>query len=137
MVIGGGGIYMPLWSSASFSLWPLKGVHLCVEFKMAGLPINARLQLIMAELQEQQELEGLLFMMLVLRRRDLKRRRHWVKPWIQRRAFYGDYENLIMVELEIEARGDFVGYLRMPPATFNELVDRLSTRLTKTTTSFA
>ena len=35
MVIGGGGgIYMPLWGSASFSLWPLKGVHLCVEFKM-------------------------------------------------------------------------------------------------------
>ena len=101
---------------------------------MAGLPINARLQLIMAELQEQQELEGLLFMMLVLRRRDLKRRRHWVKPWIQRRAFYGDYENL-MVELEREARGDFVGYLRMPPAMFHELVDRLSPRLTKTTTT--
>ena len=33
-----GGIYMPLWGSASFSLWPLKDVHLCVEFKMAGLP---------------------------------------------------------------------------------------------------
>ena len=25
-LLGGGGIYMPLWGSASFSLWPLKGV---------------------------------------------------------------------------------------------------------------
>ena len=37
-----------------------------------------------------------------------------------------------MVELERESRGDFVGFMRMPPAMFHDLVYRLSPRFTKT-----
>ena len=41
-----------------------------------------------------------------------------------------------MMELETESRGDFVGYLRMEPAMFHELVQRLTPRLTKQTTNY-
>ena len=57
------------------------------------------------------------------------------KPWIARRRQFGYFENL-MVELETESRGDFVGYLRMEPAMFHELVQRLTPRLTKQATNY-
>ena len=64
------------------------------------------------------------------RRRRRRRRQYWVRPWITRRVQFGQYENL-MVELEREAQGDFLNYMRMEPAMFHELVQRLTPRLTK------
>ena len=64
------------------------------------------------------------------RRRARRRRRWWVRPWIERRVMQGQYENL-MAELERESEGDFKAFLRMEPAMFHELVQRLSPRLTK------
>ena len=46
----------------------------------------------------------------VLRRR--RRGQYWLKPLIARRPQFRDFEN-VMVKLETESRGDFVGYLRM------------------------
>ena len=68
----------------------------------------------------------------VLRRR--RRRQYCLKPWIARRPQYGDFEKL-MVELETESRGEFVGYLRIEPAMCHELVQRPTPRLTKQTTT--
>ena len=68
----------------------------------------------------------------VLSRR--RRRQYWLKPWIARRPQFGDFENLI-VALETERRGDFVGYLMMEPAMFHELVQRLTPRLIKQATN--
>lgn len=72
------------------------------------------------------------FMAVVLYRRirQRRRRRYWIRPWIARRPQFGDFENL-MAELERESQGDFVAYLRMEPAMFHELVQRLTPRLTK------
>ncbi|KAJ8050714.1 hypothetical protein HOLleu_04021 [Holothuria leucospilota] len=81
-------------------------------------------------LEHQQELEAALFLLLVRRRREVARRRYWVKPWIQRRSFFDDYENL-MVELQRKAGADFIGFPRMHPEMFHQLVDRLTPRLTK------
>lgn len=77
------------------------------------------------------------FMAVVLYRRirQRRRRRYWIRPWIARRPQFGDFENL-MAELERESQGDFVAYLRMEPAMFHELVQRLTPRLTKQDTNW-
>ena len=86
-------------------------------------------------LEDQDDLEAALFLLLVRRRRELNRRQHWVKPWIESRQLFGQYEN-VMIELASESRGHFVGFLRMPPEMFERLLDRLTPRLTKVTTNF-
>ena len=59
-----------------------------------------------------------------------RRRTVWVKPWLQRRVIYGQYETL-MQELMREAHGDFKTYMRMTPGMFMELLERISPRIIK------
>lgn len=93
---------------------------------MALLPIPPQqLQLMM--LAQQEEDAVALIALLHGRRRP---RRYWVRPWISRRLEYGQYHTL-MVELEREHHGDFTNYLRMDPAMFHELLQRLTPRLQK------
>jgi len=54
----------------------------------------------------------------------------WVKPWLQRRTLYGQYDTLMM-ELMRESQGDFRNYMRMTPKVFQELLDHVSPRITK------
>jgi hypothetical protein len=68
-------------------------------------------------------------------RRERRARRYWVRPFISRRLFQGQYENL-MGELMRESRDDFKGFMRMEPAMFQELHARLTPRLTKATTNW-
>ena len=71
------------------------------------------------------------------RRRQRRRRRErtmWVRPWLSRRAEYGAYTNL-MKELELEDPKAFRNYLRMEPAMFKELMDRVAPRLAKQSTN--
>ena len=70
-----------------------------------------------------------------MQERRRRRRQYWVKPWIQRRELFGTFEQL-MVELEREFHGDFKGYLRMEPAMFHELVDRMTPRIEKRKTNY-
>jgi len=58
-----------------------------------------------------------------------------VRPWIQRRPFYGVYEKLT-IELRREDPSSFHNFLRMTPAMFDELLDRLTPRLTKQDTFY-
>ena len=95
-----------------------------------------QLQIAGLALQLEDEDDAAALAALVLQRRLRRRQREfWVKPWISRRPQLGDYENL-MAELERESRGDFVAYLRMEPAMFHELVQRLTPRLTKKNTKW-
>ena len=59
------------------------------------------------------------------RRKRSRQRSCWVRPWIARRPFLGEYHTL-MGELEREAKGDFKAYLRVDPTLFHELVLRLT-----------
>lgn len=59
--------------------------------------------------------------------------RVWVRPWITRREAFGWYDTL-MVELEQEDPKSFVNMLRLEPALFHELVDRLTPRVEKMST---
>lgn len=70
---------------------------------------------------------------LLLRRQQRQgrsKRRWWVKPWIERRILFGQYETL-MREIERECQGDFLNYLRMPPVMFYELLQRITPRIQK------
>ena len=75
------------------------------------------------------------FIALLRRRRRRQARRFWVRPWVARRELFGHYATL-MAELERESHGDFKTFLRMEPAMFHEMLDRLTPRLTKLDTNF-
>lgn len=59
-----------------------------------------------------------------------RRRRWWVRDWILRRPLFGQYETL-MRELENEHASDFKSYLRVDPALWQELLDRVGPRITR------
>ena len=65
-----------------------------------------------------------------LGRRHPRRRRWWIKPWLEERPSQGDYYNL-MQKLMQHCKGDFKSYLRMEPEMFHELVDRVGPRVAK------
>ncbi|XP_053372723.1 uncharacterized protein LOC123561515 [Mercenaria mercenaria] len=77
-----------------------------------------RLNIAVAALVAEEEIEA----------RQRRQRRWWVKPWIQRRPLYGQYETL-MQELRLEHHGDFKAYLRMEPDMFQELCARVGPRI--------
>ena len=61
---------------------------------------------------------------------ERRRRTVWVKLWLLRRHTLGHYDTL-MQELMREAKGDFKAFLRIEPAMFRELLDRLTPRISK------
>lgn len=85
---------------------------------------QARLQhnMILAALLDEAERER--------QRAPRRRRRWWVRDWILRRPLFGQYETL-MRELENEHASDFKSYLRVEPALWHELLDRVGPRITK------
>jgi hypothetical protein len=100
---------------------------------MALAPLPPRptlIELQEEELEEEQHFELLAALYVYRRRLDRRPRRFWVRPWIERRCFFGQYDTLMM-ELEREHHGDFLNYLRMEPAMFHELLEKLSPRISK------
>ena len=69
------------------------------------------------------------------RRRGRQARNVWVRDWISRRPEQGLYDRL-MVELRNEDPRSFQNFMRMPPAMFDEIVQRLTPRITKATTNW-
>ena len=74
------------------------------------------------------------------RRQQSKRKRTvvrniWVRDWISKRPELGLYDRL-MVELRNEDPRAFQNFMRMPPAMFDEIVERLTPALTKKTTNW-
>ena len=79
-----------------------------------------------------------LHQMLARRRRRRRRqqiRAVWTRNWITRRPQQGLYDRL-MVELRNEDPRSFQNFMRMPPDMFDELVQRLTPRITKKTTNW-
>lgn len=71
------------------------------------------------------------------RRRQRRKRRRcmWSKNWLGpvRRRQFGLYDQL-MVELRREDQKAFANFLRMPPAMFDEILNRVYPRIVKQTT---
>ncbi|XP_070212554.1 uncharacterized protein [Littorina saxatilis] len=67
----------------------------------------------------------------LMRRRRRRPPAFWVRPWLtaQRRLMYGHF-HCLMRELRIEDTASFFNFMRMEPQMFDELVDRLSPRIT-------
>ena len=68
-------------------------------------------------------------------RRIRKRRRWWVKQWVQRREIHGYYHTL-MQELELEDRGAFINFTRMTPEMFHYVLGRLEPYIQKQDTNW-
>lgn len=99
---------------------------------------DQRVHMIAALIQQQNHNLFRLYQLLDRRRRRRRRRRPravWVRGWIVRRKEFGLYDQL-MVELRNEDPRAFHHFMRMPPAMFDELVERLRPRLTKPSTNF-
>ena len=92
------------------------------------LALNLEIQLYQA--QEQHDLILMTLIRQRQRERERRIRRWWVKPWIMRRRLFGQYYTLFL-ELERESRGDYIGYIRMNPNMFAELLLRVAPRITK------
>ena len=81
------------------------------------------------------------FRQLALIQKLMRRRRRppviWVRPWLSapRRLIYGHY-HCLMRELRIEDTASFFNFMRMDPQMFDELVERLSPRITRQDTNW-
>jgi len=58
----------------------------------------------------------------------------WVRDWIARRPQLGLYDRL-MVELRNEDPRVFQNFMRVPPAMYDDIVQRLTPALTKETST--
>ena len=68
-----------------------------------------------------------------LNRRALRpgrNRRYWGKPWISRREQLGQYDTL-MRELREEDPEAFINYMRLPMELYDEVLARITPRITK------
>ena len=69
-------------------------------------------------------------------RRNRNPKRFWVQPWLsaRRRLELGHYPRL-MRELRMEDTTSFFNYLRMQPAMFEEILNRVGPRIQKKDTN--
>nr|XP_054774507.1 putative nuclease HARBI1 [Lytechinus pictus] len=88
------------------------------------------LQLQLRRLRERHSIQLVALIRARQRVYNRRERRWWVRPWIERRVVFGQYDTL-MAELKNECQGDFVNYMRMEPAMFYELLQRISPRIKK------
>lgn len=70
-------------------------------------------------------------------RRMPRERRCWVRPWLDvgRRLPFGQFHRL-MPELRHEDPASFINYIRIQPQMFDELVQRITPRVTKRDTNY-
>ena len=77
--------------------------------------LRHRMNIVVVALAAEEELQAV---------RQRRPRRYWVRPWIQRRSLYGQYETL-MAELRRESPEDFKAYLRVDCQLFREMYERV------------
>lgn len=97
--------------------------------------VGARNLVLLLLLFQQSNLQFELVRELQIRKRR-KRPRFWVRPWLaaSRRLTHGHYHRL-MRELRLEDTASFINFMRMEPQMFDELVARVSTRITRQDTN--
>lgn len=95
---------------------PIIILSITVANSMANPPRHLRLAILRLQLAEARGRYNAILAALIVeeervRRRQRQRRRWWIRPWLERRLMYGQYETL-MVELEMEHEADFKSFLR-------------------------
>ena len=101
--------------------------------------MNPQRRDIMVFLLQHQNAQMVQLHQMLARRRRRRRRQQiravWTRNWITRRPQQGLYDRLL-VELRNEDPRSFQNFMRMPPDMFDELVQRLTPRITKKTTNW-
>ena len=83
-------------------------------------------------LLEGQELMLIQQQLAQAQQRRRRQRAMWVRPWLaaDRRLQFGQYDQL-MTELRLEDHHSFTNYLRMEPAMFDEILQRVGPSITR------
>lgn len=94
----------------------------------------------LAMLQGRQAMLMHQMMIAIIRARRNRRRRQrsvWVRPWLsaERRLHFGDWDQL-MNELRLEDEPSFYNFVRLEPAMFDELLQRVGPRIRKMDTNY-
>ena len=126
-------IHLPVFTQCVYITWlsillilPVFGILLCAANMMEPSTL----------LEEEMLLLAAVAALLRRKRRkqgNKRRRNVWVKPWLLRRTFYGQYEHLL-AELNKEDVRGYRNFLRITPELFEEMVYHLAPRLQKTDT---
>ena len=94
---------------------------------------------VMVFLLQNQNAQMVQLCQMLARRRRRRRRQQiravWTRNWITRGPEQGLYDRL-MVELKNEDQRAFQNFMRMPSDMFDELLQRLTPRITKKTTNW-
>ena len=93
--------------------------HLCRE-KLGNMNANKKVKIAAAAIA----------VALCCEEDNEKRRKEWVKPWLQRRNTHGFYSQLLS-ELHLEEVEIYKNYLRMKPGNFNEILVLIRDDITK------
>ena len=93
--------------------------HLCRE-KLGNMNANKKVKIAAAAIA----------VALCCEEDNEKRRKEWVKPWLQRRNTHGFYSQLLS-ELRLEEVEIYKNYLRMKPGNFNEILVLIRDDITK------
>ena len=74
---------------------------------------------------------------LIDNQEERRQRRWWSRAWLgpERRRQFGLYDQL-MTELRREDESAFLNFMRLPPAMYDELLQRVEPRITKQTTFY-
>ena len=99
--------------------------------------MSSRLSL--ALLRQQEEEDDLLLLAaaawLLLFKRKKCCRTVWCRKWLMRRQELGAYDTLIS-EIRVEDQGSFINFMRVTPALFDNLLDRITPTIQKEYTNF-
>ena len=110
----------------------IKAQHLYLDPYIFVMALGRRNRIRNLILMENEEDQDAALAVLIRNRMEVNRRlRHfWVKPWLQRRCIFGQYETLFQ-ELDRESEGDYLSYIRMDRNLFAEVLHRVEPRISK------
>ena len=93
-------------------------------------PVEVDPECMLAVLQNEVDNNYLAMYLYRKERRRRRRRICWTRPWILRLPQFGLYDQL-MVELRRKDEVSFINIMRVPTEMFDELLHRISPRITK------
>jgi hypothetical protein len=107
--------------------------HFFTSFEALNMDVDIDLMHVAFLQREQMLIKIIAIADIVERQRHRRRpRRCWVRPWLSadRRHQFGHYGRLLR-ELRIDDTNSFFNFLKMEPAMFNELLQRVGPRIQK------
>jgi len=101
-----------------------------LELASVSITFNVQLAQLLEALEEEKEKKRQEAQNRRRNRRNARRRRFWVRPWLLRRPTRGHYDQLLE-ELQSEDRQSYKNFLRVSPAMFREILEKVGPKIQK------